>query len=53
MEAAKQIVIDKQKKTQDYFNKEAHNLVTEFRRNNDLVDFYEKVVRDQAGVVAL
>lgn len=53
MEAAKQIVIDKQKQTQEFFNKEASNLVTEFRRIGDLVDFYENVVRNQAGVVAL
>jgi len=46
MEAAKGIVIDKQNMTQRYFNMEANCLVTEFRRSCDLIEFYEKVVKE-------
>lgn len=28
-------------------------MITEFRRSLDLVDFYEKIVKEQAGVIAL
>jgi len=39
--------------TENYFNKEASCLILEFRRSLDLVDFYEKIVREQAGVISL
>lgn len=46
MEAAKLIMIDKQHLIQTYFNQEAHVLVSEFRKMLDLIDFYERIVKE-------
>ena len=53
MEAAKGIVIEKQNQTQKYFNSEASSLFDQYRRSLDLIDFYEKVIKEQTGVIAL
>ena len=46
MEAAKKIAVDKSQIIQNYFNSEAHCLVSEFRKMMDLIEFYERIVKE-------
>lgn len=53
VDAAKKIVRNSFKTSKNLFNDEVAALRAQYKKMLDLVDFFEKVVIEQAGVIAL
>ena len=53
IEAAKKLVNKRCLETQSYFNTEVESVKAQFKQLTELVEFFEKIIHQQAGVVTL
>ena len=53
IESAKKVVDETTRDSNALFNKEVNRLVMQYSRSLDLIGYFENVVKNQAGVIAL